>query len=202
MQLDFKSISRLAGSVLGVAGSIVFFVLGASNPVGWILTGAGILIGLGSLQFSSKEKKRQKAIDKVYLSIKDNILKQTPEQIDSTISDIDGELSRSVERIDSLFSDLINGLKETLVIADQLTQGYETQIEMINKVYAWRILQFLSQKTDSYSPDKVNNEVLSVNRSIKGTITIERKHNGKLDTDRLDGIIADKVLLTKRGIKL
>lgn len=195
MQLDFKSISRIAGSVLGVAGSIVTIILGASNPVGWILTGAGILIGLGSLLFSSKEKKRQKAIDKVYFSIKDNILKQAPEQIDSTISYIGGELSRSVEIIDSLFSDLINGLKHTLAIADHLTQGYETQIEMINKVYAWRILQFLSQKNDSYSPDKVNNEIKSVDRSIKGTITIQKKHNGKLDTDRLDGIIADKVII-------
>lgn len=194
MQLDLKSISRLAGSALGVAGSIVI-ILGLSNPVGWILTVAGIAIGLSSLLFSSKEKKRKETIDKVHLSIKDNILKQAPEQIDSTISDIKGELSRGIERIDSLFSDLINGLKEALAISEQLTQGYETQIEMINKVYAWRILQFLSQKTDSYSPDNVNNEIESVNRSIKGTITIQRKNNGKLDTDGLDGIIADKVII-------
>ena len=192
IQLDFKSISRLGGSMLGVAGTVL---IGLSNPVGWILAGAGLLIGLGSYLFSSKEKKRQKVIDKVYFSIKENVLKQTPEQIDNTISDIDSELSRSVEKIDSLFSDLINGLKETLVIADQLTQGYESQIDMINKVYAWRILQFLLQKTDSYSPDKVDNEVKNVNRSIKGTIIIKRKQKEKLDTDRLDGIIADKVII-------
>ncbi len=195
MQIDFKFISKIAGSVIGLAGSIVAVILGASNPVGWILTGAGILIGLGSLLFSSKEKKRQKAIDKVYLSIKDNILKQAPERIYNTVSGIDDESSKSVGKIDSLLSDLINGLKKTLTVADQLTQGYGFQIEIINKVYAWRILQFLSQKTDSYSPDKVNNEIKSVNRSIKGTITIETEHNKEFDTGRLDGIIADKVII-------
>ena len=193
LQLDLKSITRLAGSALGVAGSIVLFILGASNPVGWILTGAGILVGLGSLLFSSKEKKRQKAINKVYNAIKDSIIEQSPAQIENTVSEINGELTKSIGRVDNLFSDFIKGLGETINISNHMTQGYEAQICLINKVYAWRILNFLKHRSVDYSPKKVSSDIISVDRSEKGIIKIQSKHGKGLDTDVLDGIIADKV---------
>lgn len=194
MQLDFKSISRLTGSVLGVVGSIVTLILGASNPVGWIITGAGILVGLGSFLFSSKEKKRQKAINKVYQTIRDSILGQAPEQIEQTVSDIDCELNKSIERINNLFTNLISGLQETIRMSDKLMLGYEEQIKVINKVYAWRIIQFLLQKDDAYTLESVNQEIKNVDRSVKRTITIESKHK-HVDAGALDGIIADKVII-------
>jgi len=194
MQLDFKSISRLAGSLLGVVGSIVTLIFGVSNPVGWIFTGSGILVGLGSFLFLSKEKKRQKAINKVYQTVRESILDQAPGQIERTISEIDSELNKSIEKINSVFAGLKDGLQETIHMSDKLNQCYEEQIEVINKVYAWRIVQFLLQKDDTYTPENVEREILNVDRSIKGTIVIESK-NKQLYTGSLDGIIADKVII-------
>ncbi len=193
LQLDLKSITRLAGSAIGVAGSIVILILGASNPVGWILTGAGILVGLGSLLFSSKEKKRQKAINKIYDTIKSSILEQAPTQVDYTIKEIDSELTKNIERIDSLFADFIKGLGETINISSKMTQAYDKEIEQINKVYAWRILNFLRQTSAEYSPEKVSSEVKSVDRAEKGVIKIKSEYGKGFYTDVLDGIIADKV---------
>jgi len=194
LQIDFKSITRLLGSTLGVAGTIVTVILGTSNPVGWVLTSAGMLINLGSMLFSSKEKKRQKAVNKVYESVKNCILEQADEQIEKTVTDISNQLSENISKIDSLFVDLITGLQETIKLSNQLTSCYENEVNRINKIYAWRIIQHLQGKHEAYSEGIVNGLIRRVDRSQKGLMTIEC---GKveLNPDILEGVIADKVVI-------
>ena len=194
LQFDFKSITRLIGSALGVAGTVVTIILGVSNPVGWILTGGGILVGLGSLLFSSKEKRRQKSIDKIYNSIRDGILEQAPEQIKKTVYELQKELDKNTERIDRPFADLISGLSETVNLSDQLTACYDGEIQRINKVYAWRIIQFLNGRKEPYSSEAVNRMVRRVDRSQNGVMRIECSET-KLNVAALDGVIADKVII-------
>lgn len=179
--------------MLSLIGGIAIFLL-ETNPVGWILTIVGTLINITSSFLTPKEKKRQKAIDKIYNQIKDSILKQAPDLINNVISETDSMLSENIVRIEDLFNDLIEGLNETVSISDQLVESYQTQIEFVNKVYAWRIVQFLKKETALYSGEVIFEDILSVDRNEKGKIIIECSQK-QLDTKSLDGIIADKVII-------
>ena len=92
IQFDLRTATRITSSVLGLAGTILIVVLGASNPVGWVLTIAGAVGGFLALAFSSKEKRRQTAIDKVYTSVSNEIKKESPGQIEKMVNDIKKDL--------------------------------------------------------------------------------------------------------------
>jgi signal recognition particle receptor subunit beta len=57
---DWKKALKLSGSGLGMAGALVCWALGWTNPVGWALIGVGTALGLSSNLTKSVERKRQK----------------------------------------------------------------------------------------------------------------------------------------------
>ena len=198
ININFKAISKLTGATLGVAGSIILIIAGASNPIGWILTGAGIAFELLSLTFKSQEKKRQQAVNEVYNSLHDGIMKSMDTEIDNTISELNTSLIASITQVDDLFSDLISGLKTSLELSHNLRMVYSEQLKQLNKVYGWRILQFLDEGNEAFSKKTVDRTISEVRRDIPGEIVIVTTEEGSFNAEQLEGIISERVKIEWR----
>ena len=66
------------------------------------------------------------------------------------------------------------------------------QSEWLNKVYAWRIVQFLKNKKDAYSEDAVNSVIDGVYRT-NNTIYIGTAKKNHVNADCLKDILADRI---------
>ena len=199
IQFDLRTATRITSSVIGLVGAIVLAVFGASNPVGWVLSIVGMVGGLLTMAFTSKEKRRQTAIDKVYKSISDEIKKESPKQIDDLIDQIYTKLSDNTDSIDALFQNLISGLEWTRQMAEKMTNEYSTEIEKINKVYAWRIIQYLESSNDELDYETIDREIVSVDRSDKETIAIETRTSHKVHTEELNTVLAEDISIKRRS---
>lgn len=199
IQFDLRTATRLTSAALGLAGTIVLVVLGASNPVGWVLSIVGALGGLLTMAFSSKEKRRQSAIDKVYTSVSNEIKKETPGQIEQLVNEIKNELTENADSIEAIFNDLIRGLEWARQMAWQMADEYSGEVERINKVFAWRIVQFLESRHSSLDYEVIDKEICNVNRSDKGSIVIETRSSHRVDSEVLKAVLAEDVVIRRRG---
>ena len=190
--IDIKNITLLGGSALGVAGAIVLMIAN-TNPIGWVLTIGGTLIALGSMLFKSKDKRRQEAVNKVFKSIQKSVLSESESKSMEISKSVSSELMKQIERIDHIYEDLINGLQEMQHQSYEMEKMYSQQIDWLNKVYAWRIVQYLNNTDDPYEKRIVDGTIKGVDRTNKGRIAIKTSKKNRGDVHKLDGIIADKV---------
>lgn len=198
IQFDFRNVARYTSATLALAGSIVCLVIGASNPVGWILSAIGFIGGLIAQLFTSKEKKRQEAIDKIYLSVNESVKKEAPDQIDRIIEQIGKELSDNLNSIEDIYNDLTSGMKWIKQTTESLITSYSTEIDQMNKAYAWRITQFLDATNDNLDLETIDREIIKVDRSPMGSIYIETNSLHNENTEALKTVLAEDIII-KRG---
>ena len=95
-----KRLMGIIGSVITGVGGI--FLL-ASNPVGWVLVGIGVVVSIFTSLFKSKEQKIKEATDKLFYSIK-NSIEQSEEKNIKNILSIKEFKKGSMEKFKSIFS--------------------------------------------------------------------------------------------------
>lgn len=195
IQIDFKSITRILGGLLDLSGSIVLLIFGASNPIGWILTGLGLLVGFLAGKLKSKTKKRQEAIDKVYQAVKSSVEDASPQSIKACLGDIRKSTDDIISRIEILFNELISGLDDVTRIGDNLICTYQKECDSLNRVYAWRIVQHLDRQFIEFSQGNVDAVIEKVERINGKEIQITVKKAGKCDASVLSGVLAEKVTI-------
>lgn len=193
--IDFRSITKILGNILDLAGSLTLLILGSSNPVGWVLMGLGVVIGVGSNLFKSKAQKRQEAIDRLYQLVKSNIEQSASSSIDNCVNEIRISTNQLIERIDGVFADLATGLEDTVAVGEELSQAYEEEILMLNRIYAWRIIEYINGRTSMYSQDSVDAIVHTVDRSDSKEIRIVTKNEVGNDASSLTGVLAEKITI-------
>ena len=119
-------------------------------------------------------------------------------EIEKTLAEIDRGIEASICQVDGLFSDLIFGLKTNAELAENLRKCYQEQLAWLNKVYGWRILQFVQSRDKSYSEDNVNQDIIDIDRSTPGLITIVSSEDGVVNSGILKGIIAEEIRIERR----
>lgn len=191
ISFDFRSFANILGGLCGFLGSVALVAL-ESNPIGWILTGAGIFIELISGRFKPKEKKRQEKIDKICRFLGDSIQKEASRCIADTVSQIQADTNRVIAEVEALFDHLMLGLDRAIEIGNDLTTAYAQQVNFFNTVFAWRILAFLMGTTRSYQEDAVNELVRGVERT-DGKIKILTPAQVNCTLDPLKKVIAEEV---------
>ena len=196
--LDLRSLTRILGGILNVAGGILSLIPGL-NLVGGVLFLVGTIINLISGLFKSEEEKRREGIDKLYGSLRDNIHKDAPIHIDQVVSQVKTGSDCFIEKIDKLFDDLIDGLNRTIGIGHHLTDAYQEQVDFLNTVYAWRILTFLMGKTEAFCPDKVEEIVSAVERD-GNQIRIVTPAEVSYQAGALKNVIAEEIKIVNEGI--
>lgn len=196
ININLRATTRIAGGVIGFAGAIAFIVL-ESNPIGWVLTGVGVLLELGSSLFMTREQKRKKGVDKIYYSIRNEIEKTADSEIDKTVKRISKGLSKKTRDIEKMFDILTEGMQKTLDYSNRLNEGYSSEIVRLNKIYALRILQFIGTGDNN---DEINStKVLNVKRSNDGQMIITVPEDiPAFNTEKLKDVIADNIVIERR----
>ncbi|SCX09723.1 Tellurite resistance protein TerB [Lachnospiraceae bacterium YSD2013] len=195
IQFDIKRLSRFTSTIIGIIGGII----AASNPLGWILVGIGVAGNFLTNLFKTKKARRQEAIDKVYMSINENIMGKKEEKAQSISAQVRKELLDNSGSIASLFDDLMAGLKATNEIASSMIDKYTEKIDAINRAYAWRILQFFDGKTGNINWDEINREIVTVDRTDKDKIIIETRSSHAVNRERVDKVLAEEIIIERRA---
>ncbi len=195
IQFDFRTASRVIGGIAGTIGAIIIAVLGASNPVGWVITAVGIALELGAGLFSTKEQKRRNAIKKIYDAVNKSIDESAPKAIEKIVFEIKKHMNESTHKIEILFSDLENGMDRAITLAAQLKSDYCLQRDTLNRFYACRLINYVKENDNNCGTIKPES-ILSVDRSQPGKIIIGvtgSKEN--YESFSLEEVIAEKILI-------
>ena len=192
-----RGLVRIIGSSIGAIGAGLLFILGASNPVGWIVSGVGLVVGLLGGLFKSKQKKIQEATNKLYNSIRNNIkenedkhIKDVCENFTKVHKDITKKINTSINNLckylDSIHSDL-----------RKINHKIAEDLEHLNKVYAYRIINYANKK-EIVEIDREKLSQITVSRNYGESIKITSQYNFNKDTeDRITKIIQEKVIFEK-----
>ena len=189
LQIDIKTILRIGGIVSGTAGIIIKIL--ASASLGNALIAIGSAIAIAAQLFTSKAKKRQDAINIIHDQIKKSIREQKDKLISEISDQLRSEMTGIIEGITEIYKNCIDEIEHTFTVSERIDRALEKEISRINTIYAWRIIQFLNNKSDPYSSEMVKNAVDDVNRK-NGIIEITAKSEVYTE-NTMEGIIADKV---------
>ena len=193
--IDLRSTARIAGGVIGIAATIALIAI--EGPIGWVLTGIGILLELGANIFMTREQKRHKEIEKIYYSIRNEIEKNADSEIETTVKSVSRGLQKKTKAIEKMFDMLIEGMERTLDCSKKLNSGYINEIERLNTIYAYRLLGFVGAEMNDYETD--SGKIIEVDRDSNGKMKITVADDiPELSTDSLKDVIAESVEIERR----
>lgn len=195
--INLKSIGKVIGSIITIAGGIIFLIPGL-NVVGVIIGIVGGVIGIISGFFKSKEQKVREASQKLYSSIKGSI----EENQNKIINDILNNFENKHKEIKKSVLNFIEKLQENINIV--LTQikpeikFLENNIEYLNKIYAYRIINYINNKKILEIEDSVIDEI-NITRNYGKEFIIKSSFipNNK-DDDKITKILQEKITLQKK----
>lgn len=171
------------GGVEGViAGIIAAFTF--SNPVGWFVGGIIGLAGLIKSIFKSKAKKRKEATEKLYNSLSEGIKKQKINAIKKVEKEFNEFTIQVENNIETYFKIMISNLEKVIGEIDPLVNLLQSQTREINKIFAWRILNYIKKKNKApvkIDMQKVKDENINIKRKQGKEFYI--KCNCKIEKD-------------------
>lgn len=171
------------GGVEGViAGIIAAFTF--SNPVGWFVGGIIGLAGFIKSIFKSKAKKRKEATEKLYNSLSEGIKKQKINAIKKVEKEFNEFTIQVENNIETYFKIMISNLEKVIGEIDPLVNLLQSQIREINKIFAWRILNYIKKKNKApvkIDMQKVKDENINIKRKQGKEFFI--KCNCKIEKD-------------------
>ncbi|MBR3342468.1 MAG: 50S ribosome-binding GTPase [Clostridiales bacterium] len=195
LNIDFKQIFRICNLIIG-SEAIALGVLSIFFPflaiVEAIVFAKWIIVDISTLFARNRYEKKEAYIRRVHKIIRRKVLKASKEQARTGSKCAKEEINKQIDKIDNVFEELIESLKGLSEQATIMEESYKKQSSWLNKVYAWRIIQFLKNRTDAYSEDSVNNIVESVYR-INNTIYIGTARKNHANTECLKDVLADRI---------
>lgn len=191
---SFKAIINIFGSLLSIAGVAAGFLV--SGPAGWVLGIAGLVLNLGSFLFKSKKKKRQEAINKVYDQLREKILENKDENIDTFVNEISGNCESTLSKVNHTLTELIVGFDKLEKITSSFGESFDNEIDMLNKVYAWRIINYLIKRKLPLSMDMVDEDIEAVYRNYGEEMEIVTRIEDVTVNEGINAVIKDKIEIT------
>ena len=184
---DIKRFGNIVLAGVGIAGLILNF-----TPVGMAIT--TILSILNNLFTPSKEERKRKAIKNIYDHIREKTLDEKKIKLKDNTDKLMKGMSDNTKQIIRLYDDLISGLGWVKDKSDALIREYNESVVYLNKLYAWRIIQYIEKKNDELNYEEINKDIIEVDRKNPEIIRIitNSKHDVSLD---LNKVIAEKVII-------
>lgn len=179
-----REVTRFVGSALGIAGTVVLIVAN-TNPIGWVLTGASIVIGIVSSFFKKKADREKAAQYKLYSKLKDEIEKQCEKTVSEFTKVAKKETGTVVEKAKNIYTKLQRCMENIITESDVMCSQWEDQISQMNHRFAVRVLQYLAPGEEP--------KILMVNRSFGESLDIYVADEITCDTTKFEGMIRDKV---------
>lgn len=192
-----KRLMGIIGTVISGAGGIVLLLLGATNPVGWVLAVGGLVIGFLSSLFKSKEQKIKEATDKLYYSIKNSIEENEESNIKNILSNFTDNHKNIKKRIEKSIDILCNYLENISKDLSHINKELKKELDYLNSIYAYRILNY-SNGDNIIEVDKKEINNIKVNRDYGKSIFIKSKYNINKNLEKkITKIIQEEVIFEK-----
>lgn len=192
-----KRLMGIIGTVISGAGGIVLLLLGATNPVGWVLAVGGLVIGFLSSLFKSKEQKIKEATDKLYYSIKNSIEENEESNVKNILSNFTDNHKNIKKRIEKSIDILCNYLKNISKDLSHINKELKKELDYLNSIYAYRILNY-SNGDNIIEIDKKEINNIKVNRDYGKNIFIKSKYNINKNLEKkITKIIQEEVIFEK-----
>ena len=179
-----REVTRFVGSALGIAGTIVL-VVANTNPIGWVLTGASVVVGIVSSFFKKKTDREKAAQDKLYTKLKEEIEKQCEKTVASFVKVAKKETGTLVEKTKGVYTKLQRCMESIIAECDVMCVQWEEQIDQMNMRFADRVLQYLCPENKP--------KALMVNRAFGESLEIYIADEVVCDTSKFEGMIRDKI---------
>ena len=179
-----REVTRFVGSALGIAGTIVLIVAN-TNPIGWVLTGASVVVGIVSSFFKKKADREKAAQDKLYTKLKEEIEKQCEKTVASFVKVAKKETGTLVEKTKGVYTKLQRCMESIIAECDVMCVQWEEQIDQMNMRFADRVLQYLCPENKP--------KALMVNRTFGESLEIYIADEVVCDTSKFEGMIRDKI---------
>lgn len=139
IEVPLRELFRFAAAGLGIAGVII----GISNPVGWILTGAGMVVAFVAQKFKKKSDREKTAKTKLYNKINSTLTECAAKQIPEILGSIREQSNDAIEKVLKQYDSLLKGLECASENCDKLISGMDLNINDLNVRFAERILEYV-----------------------------------------------------------
>ena len=179
-----REVTRFVGSALGIAGTIALIVA-STNPIGWVLTGASVVVGIVSSFFKKKADREKAAQDKLYTKLKVEIEKQCEKTVASFVKVAKKETGNLVEKTKGVYTKLQQCMESIITECNVMCRQWEEQIDQMNMRFADRVLQYLCPENKP--------KALRVNRTFGESLEIYVADEVVCDTSKFEGMIRDKI---------
>lgn len=192
-----RGLVRIIGSSIGAIGATLLVILGTSNPVGWVISGIGLVVGLLGGLFKSKQKKIQEATDKLYNSIRNNIKENEDKHINDICNNFTNAHKDIIKKIDSSINNLCKYLDSIHNDLRKINHEIAEDLAYLNKVYAYRIINYANKK-EIIEIDREKLNQITVSRNYGESIKITSPYNFNKNTeDIITKVIQEKVIFEK-----
>jgi GTP-binding protein EngB required for normal cell division len=180
-----KNFMRFGGTLLGAAGYGFVYIATANfwNPLGWVLMGVGIVIGLASKFLKSKVAIRQKAVNNITKALKQSVDEQEQNIIDNVLKDCKKHTDKVEQSVSSYFSVMEDGLS-LFVSSIRVCNDELLNIQRkLNFAYAKRVIDWVQEKQTPLTEATIRSSIQSVERVVGQKIIIETIDKIKIKKD-------------------
>ena len=185
----FKEIFTFLGGGIGLIGSILTIAL-SSNPVGWILTGVGLVISLVSNLFKSKKEREKKEKDNLYNSLENSVMSSYEKNKDDIQKQLDLKAHELYAKVISTYDETQNGMCCVERAVVNIMSEIADNINKMNCIFAERIIEYITGSSKSV--------VQGVERKFGESMTIYLKKGVEYDTGKLKGLINEIVRIAEK----
>jgi hypothetical protein len=176
---------RFGGTLLGAAGYGFVYIATANfwNPLGWVLMGVGIVIGLASKFLKSKVAIRQKAVNNITKALKQSVDEQEQNIIDNVLKDCKKHTDKVEQSVSSYFSVMEDGLS-LFVSSIRVCNDELLNIQRkLNFAYGKRVVDWVQDEQKPLTEDAIQSSIESVDRIVGEEIIIKTFDKIKIKKD-------------------
>ena len=193
---DTKTFMKVGGNLMALVGCVLALVLGASNPIGWVASRAGVAVSFIAMCFKSKKEKIMEAQDKLYESIKNAFNENRSINIRNIISNFKKTVEKTENGINNLFMALISELDKLIKDLKPLNKECAYYESTLNTLYGIRILNYAKKYKNKFNIN--DGQILSqikVEHDFAKQIKIKTKLINHLDTEKLKRVLQEDIIL-------
>lgn len=191
--------SKWGSGVLGIVGAVLLL---NNNPIGWLVTGVSVVLGILSAIFESKASKRRKAVAKISSALESQIEKQEKQIVEAALKHFREQCLAGASAVQDYFrlsADGLDFVSQTLACGAETLQ---TQGGILNTHFAARILDFAGNTPSESSAQALRSQIYEVRRKVGECIDIEvsTKVHVPKSLNIIESVIQEKITLQKVGV--
>lgn len=169
---NFRDLFKIGGSILGLAGTIIFLF---APPVGIVMGITATVLGGIAQFFKSKDEKRREAVQNIANLLSSQIISHKQNTLRQAKDDFTKSCDSVATTIDTYFEDLIQGLEAISTHLELAKRELDDTANYLNRAYAKRIIDWSTEQYEPLNDEGIHKTIAKVQREFESAITIQTK---------------------------